>query len=102
MLKDRDGLSLNNDCEGFLLEYRWVAVHEMCESTEIFLIQKRDSDFGLQEYFSQSLFLGDAIHIRSLCCPDRPDMIAARIRSKVTHSSFNSHRLDNFESRSEK
>jgi hypothetical protein len=31
-------LSLDNDCKSFFLEYRGVAVHEMCEGTEIFLI----------------------------------------------------------------
>ena len=40
-------LSLDNDCKSFFLEYRGVAVHEVCEGTEIFLIQKRDSDLGL-------------------------------------------------------
>ena len=40
-------LSLDSDCKSFFLEYRGVAVHEMCEGTEIFLVQKRNSDFRL-------------------------------------------------------
>jgi len=44
-MKDSDPLSLDDDCKSFFLEYRRVALHEMCEGTEIFLIQKRDSDF---------------------------------------------------------
>ena len=46
-MKDGDQLFLDDSCQSFFLEYRGVALHEMCEGTEIFLIQKRDCDFRL-------------------------------------------------------